>query len=153
MPQNQKDFFAGLLFIAIGAAGYYLSRDYPFGTATRMGPGYFPTVLSALLVIIGAACSIKSFAGQREVMGRLFVGKTVAVIVPVLIFGFIVKDAGLVPATIIVVIGSAMASMHFHLGKAALLAVGMAVFCWAVFSVGLGLPMPAFGPWLMPAGN
>ena len=150
MPKNQKDFFAGLLFIAIGAAGYYFSRDYPFGTATRMGPGYFPTVLSLLLAGIGAVCSIKSFAGAPDNVGRIFVGKTLAVTIPVLIFGVIVKDAGLVPATIVVIMGSAIASIHFHAGKAALLAAGMALFCWAVFSLGLGLPMPAFGPWIMP---
>lgn len=148
MPQNQKDFFAGLLFIAFGLAGYALSRDYPFGTATRMGPGYFPTVLSLLLAGIGLVCSVKSLVGQRQAMGRIFVGKTVAVIAPVLVFGFIVKGAGLVPATIVVIMGSAVASLHFHAGKAALLAIGMAAFCWAVFTFGLGLPMPAFGPWL-----
>jgi hypothetical protein len=150
MPKNQKDFFAGLLFIAFGAAGYYFAREYPFGTATRMGPGYFPTVLSLLLAGIGLVCSVRAFAGNVETMGRIFVGKTVAVTLPVLVFGFIVKGAGLVPATIVVVVGSAIASIHFHAGKAALLAAGMALFCWAVFSLGLGLPMPAFGPWIMP---
>jgi len=150
MLKNQKDFYAGLLFIAIGAAGYLLSRDYPFGTATRMGPGYFPTVLSLLLVGIGAVCSLKSFAGTPGKVSRIFVGKTIAITIPVLVFGFIVKGAGLVPATVVVIMGSAIASMHFHAGKAALLAAGMSLFCWAVFSLGLGLPMPAFGPWIMP---
>lgn len=138
------------MFIAFGIAGYYFSREYPFGTATRMGPGYFPTVLSALLALIGLACALKSFAGARQAVSRIFVGKTIAITLPVLIFGLIVKDAGLVPATIVVVIGSALASMHFNAGKSALLSIGMAAFCWAVFSLGLGLPMPAIGPWLMP---
>lgn len=151
MPHNQKDFFAGLLFAAIGIAGYLLSRDYPFGTATRMGPGYFPTVLSGLLVLIGAVCAVRAFAGSRVAVDKILIGKTIAIIAPVAIFGVIVKGAGLVPATIVVVIGSAIASMHFHAGKAALLSLGMAAFCWAVFTLGLGLPMPAFGPWITGA--
>lgn len=149
MPHNQKDFFAGLMFLAFGIAGYVLSREYPFGTATRMGPGYFPTVLSLLLCAIGGFCTARSLIGERQLLGKLFVGKTVAVIAPVIAFGVLIKGAGLVPATIVVVMGSALASAYFNAGKAALVATGMAVFCWAVFTLGLGLPMPAFGPWLV----
>jgi putative tricarboxylic transport membrane protein len=149
MPHNQKDFFAGLMFIAFGAAGYTFAQEYPFGTATRMGPGYFPTVLSLLLLGIGVVSSFRAFRGATDAIDKIFIKKTIAVVVPVLVFGAIVKGAGLVPATIVVVIGSAMASAHFHAGKAALLSIGMAAFCWAVFSWGLGLPLPAFGPWLV----
>jgi hypothetical protein len=149
MPHNQKDFFAGLMFIAFGAAGYYFAQEYPFGSTTRMGPGYFPTVLSLLLLGIGVVCSLRAFRGNVDAIDTIFIKKTVAVIVPVIVFGAIVKGAGLVPATVVVVIGSAMASMRFHVGKAALLGTGMAAFCWAVFSLGLGLPLPAFGPWLI----
>ena len=44
--RNQKDFGAGILYIAFGAVGWYIARDYGIGQASRMGPGYFPTVLA-----------------------------------------------------------------------------------------------------------
>ena len=48
--RNQKDFGAGVLYLAFGAVGFYIARDYGMGQASRMGPGYFPTVLSGLLM-------------------------------------------------------------------------------------------------------
>ena len=50
---NNKDVWAGLMLIGIGAAAIVLARDYPFGTALRMGPGYFPIVLGGLLIVFG----------------------------------------------------------------------------------------------------
>jgi len=50
---NNKDVWGGLMLIAIGAAAVLIARDYPFGTALRMGPGYFPTVLGAVLCAFG----------------------------------------------------------------------------------------------------
>ena len=47
VPLNEnKDFLSGLHFIGIGALGIFMAQDYPMGSALRMGPGYFPIVLS-----------------------------------------------------------------------------------------------------------
>ena len=55
MPElrNNKDIWAGLLLIAIGMGATAIARNYPFGNALRMGPGYFPVVLGGLLVVFG----------------------------------------------------------------------------------------------------
>ncbi len=50
---NQKDFWAGIMFIAFGAFFSIHGREYKFGEAARMGPGYFPTALGVILVVIG----------------------------------------------------------------------------------------------------
>ena len=52
--RDNKDFLAGLLFIAIGLVAVAVARNYPFGTAMRMGSGYFPTVLGGILILLGA---------------------------------------------------------------------------------------------------
>jgi len=149
MIKNQKDFWAGILFLAFGIAGGYLSQEYPFGTSTRMGPGYFPLVLSGLLAGIGLICALRAMVGVRVHIDAFSLKKTLYVTVPVFVFGVIVKGAGLIPATIVVIVASALASSFFNLKQAILISIGMSVFCWAVFSLGLGLPTPAFGPWLM----
>ena len=149
MIKNQKDFWAGILFLAFGLAGGYLAQEYPFGTSTRMGPGYFPTVLSGLLALIGAVCAVRALVGNRVHIETLSLKKTLYVTAPVFVFGLIVKGAGLVPATMLVIVASAMASSRFNLKHAIVISLGMSLFCWAVFSLGLGLPMPAFGPWLI----
>jgi hypothetical protein len=47
---NNKDFWAGMMLIGIGVAAMFIARDYRFGSALRMGPGFFPTVLSGILI-------------------------------------------------------------------------------------------------------
>src|SRR5918995_3415527 len=48
-----KDFWPGLMFVATGVGAVVIGRESSMGTATKMGPAYFPTVLGGLLAIIG----------------------------------------------------------------------------------------------------
>src|SRR5262245_59483110 len=50
---SHRDFWGGVMLVAIGAAAMLIARNYPFGTALRMGPGYFPTVLGGILILFG----------------------------------------------------------------------------------------------------
>ena len=52
--RNRKDFWSAVMFVLFGVLFIIWSRDYQFGTAQRMGPGYFPTVLGYMLVFLGA---------------------------------------------------------------------------------------------------
>ena len=56
--RNQKDFWAGLLFSAFGLFFSGFGTRYAFGDAARMGPGYFPTVLGVLLIVLGAVIAL-----------------------------------------------------------------------------------------------
>ena len=49
--RSPKDFCAGLIYLAIGLGAIYIGRELPMGTALKMGPAYFPTVLGWLLVV------------------------------------------------------------------------------------------------------
>ena len=51
--RNNKDFWAGFMLIAFGAASIFIARGYPLGSTMRMGPGYFPSVLGSILVLFG----------------------------------------------------------------------------------------------------
>src|SRR5262245_37487849 len=51
---ERKDFWSGLMLIVIGGGALFLGRNYAFGSSLRMGPGYFPTILGASLVLFGA---------------------------------------------------------------------------------------------------
>ena len=63
---NNKDVWAGLMLIAIGAAAIFVARSYPFGTALRMGPGFFPVVLGGLLIVFGLTDSRRRAAPGRK---------------------------------------------------------------------------------------
>ena len=58
--RNPKDFLSGLMFLGFGGGAIFLGQDYEVGQAIRMGPGYFPLVLGALLCLVGAACVARS---------------------------------------------------------------------------------------------
>ena len=61
--KSPKDFWAGLMFI--GCGGFFLiwaMTHYQMGTAVRMGPAYFPTMLGGLLAFLGLLVLIESFA-------------------------------------------------------------------------------------------
>ena len=62
MIKDQRDFWAGVLFSAFGAFFcFYAVANYPLGTASRMGPGYFPMLLGGFLLFLGVLISLKSF--------------------------------------------------------------------------------------------
>ena len=42
---SPEDFWSGVMFIGFGVARDVHRTDYPMGSAMRMGPGYFPTVI------------------------------------------------------------------------------------------------------------
>src|SRR3954463_11868795 len=59
----RKDVLSGLLFIGVAVFGLWLSRDYPIGTALRMGTGYVPRLLCWILFGLGAVVLVQ---GLRE---------------------------------------------------------------------------------------
>lgn len=146
--RHPKDFWTGIIFLFIGLAAIVIGRDYPMGSAGRMGPAYFPTVLGGLLALIGLIGVIRSFLHDGEAVGKFYIKEIVLILAAVLLFGFLVRGAGLVPAALVLILMSAYASPKFTWGASILLAVGLAVFAVLVFVKLLGLPMPILGPWL-----
>jgi hypothetical protein len=146
--RHPKDFWTGFIFLIIGMAAIIIGLDYQMGSAGRMGPAYFPSVLGGLLTLIGAIGVIRSFLRPGEAIGKFHIREILLILVAVLLFGLLMRNAGLVPAVLVLVLMSAYASPKFTWGPSLLLAVGLAVFAVVVFVKLLGLPMPILGPWL-----
>ena len=146
--RHPKDFWTGIIFLTIGMAAIIIGLDYPMGSAGRMGPAYFPSVLGGLLTLIGAIGVIRSLLRRGEAIGKFHIREILLILVAVLLFGLLMRNAGLVPAVLVLVLMSAYASPKFTWGPSLLLAVGLAVFAVVVFVKLLGLPMPILGPWL-----
>jgi hypothetical protein len=145
--RHPKDFWTGIIFMFFGLAAVIIGQDYEMGSAGRMGPAYFPTVLGGLLTLIGAIGVIRSFLRPGEAIGRFHIKELVLILAAVMLFGYLVRNAGLVPAAVVLIMVSAFASPKFHLGKTIALAAGLALFAVVLFVKLLGLPMPIFGPW------
>jgi hypothetical protein len=146
--RHPKDFWTGIIFLFVGLAAVIIGRDYPMGRAGRMGPAYFPTILGWLLALIGLIGVVRSLLHEGEVIGRFYIKELTLVLAAVVLFAILMRGAGLVPATIVLIVVSAYASTKFRWGEALLLGVGLAAFGVLVFAKLLGLPMAPFGPWL-----
>jgi len=139
---NNKDVWGGLMLIAIGAAAVLIARDYPFGTALRMGPGYFPVILGALLILFGLAILAGGLRRGEQIAGSWSLRALIVLPLSLILFGVLMQYAGFVPAMLVLIFGSATASTEFRFVEVLLFAVGLTALCVAVFIWGLGLPYP-----------
>jgi hypothetical protein len=144
---SPKDFWSGLIYIFFGLSAVIIAREYGMGSALRMGPAYFPTLLGWLLAAIGAISAIRGFVIRGTPIGGFAVRPLLIVIAATLFFGFTIRGAGMAVALPILVIFSATASSRFSWKRTLLLAAGLTVFCVLVFIKGLGVPLPIVGPW------
>ena len=145
--RNVKDFWTGIIYIAFGAAVIFIGREYGMGTGTKMGPAYFPTALSMLLILIGIISLIRSFIQAGTPISTIAFRGLFLVILSILLFGLIVRGAGLAIALPVLVIVSAYASIQFRWKTTLALAVAMTFGCILIFLKGLGVPLPIVGSW------
>lgn len=137
-----KDFWAGAVLIAIGIAAVLVARDYPLGTMFRMGPGYFPTLLGALLVLFGMHLLVRGLRSAERIEPGWSLRALIVLPLSLALFGFLMDRAGLLPALAVLVLGSAAAGREFKLTEVVLLAAFLIAFAVAVFVWALGLPYP-----------
>lgn len=143
--RNPRDFWTGVMFTTLGVAAVVVARNYPMGTATRMGPAYFPTIVGAVLAVIGLIALVRSFLQPGEPIKGFAVRPLVLVLGATVLFAMLVRSAGLVVAVIVLVMVSAFASAMFRWVPSLALAIGLAIFSVVVFVKALGLPIPALG--------
>ena len=142
-----KDFWGGVMLIAIGIATVLIARAYPFGTSLRMGPGYFPTVLGGILVLFGLYLLVQALRAGDAIEGSWSLRGLIVVPLSLVLFGVLMDRAGFVPALAVLIFGSAAASTEFRLLEVALLTVGLTVFSVVLFVWTLGLPYPLLAGW------
>jgi hypothetical protein len=145
--KDPQDFWSGVIFIAFGLAAILIGREYNMGTAGRMGPAYFPTILGSLLALAGVVSVIRSMFRRGQPIEPFAIKNVSVITLSVILFGALMRGAGLAAAVIVLVMVSAFASSKFKVLPFLALGVGMAIFSVLVFVTGLGLPMPIFGSW------
>ena len=142
--KNQEDFWAGVMFIAFGLAAIVIARDYPHGTAMRMGPGYFPTGLGGLLILAGLTTSALSFRTPGERLTPVAWKPLIMLSLSFLAFGLSIDQIGFVPALVGVIILSAAAGKHFRPLEVLILTVALVALALGIFVYGIELPLRLF---------
>ena len=130
------------MLVAVGVAAVLMTGSIPFGTALRMGPGYFPTILGGVLALFGLWLVVKALRHSDAIEGGWSLRALIVLPLSLVLFGILMDRAGFIPALAVLIFGSAAASREFKLGEVAALTVFLIVFCVGVFVWGLGLPYP-----------
>ncbi len=148
--KNTRDFYAGLMFIIFGAIFIVLSLQYTMGTASKMGPAYFPTILGGILVGLGSIVLIGSLAKSAPELKveKFQLDIIVYLLGSVAVFAALLVPGGFVAALLGLIFISSKASHEFSLRDTSISVVVLAIASYLVFIKGLQLQMPSWPKFL-----
>jgi hypothetical protein len=142
--RNQKDFWSGVMFTGAGLLFAGFAQQYDLGSAQRMGPAFFPTVLGLLLAVLGVIVGIKGLGAETTdgKVDKFHFDALGWVLGAVVLFGVLLRPAGLIVALIALITVSAIGSHEFKLKETLILTAGLVLLVLAVFIWGLKLTIP-----------
>jgi hypothetical protein len=133
----------GLFFIALGVAALWLSRDYPVGDLNRMGPGYFPRMLSVGMICLGVLIvrqGLPDLAGGKGIRNGL--DRSIWLIpLSLVVFGLSVEPLGVVIALALTLAVAGAAHRESRVTEVAISTVTLIVLSVLIFVVALKLPL------------
>jgi hypothetical protein len=148
MVVDRANALCGAIFIAFGVYFAVNALGMQLGTPFRMGPGFFPLFLSAVLILFGLVIAFQSLRIEGEAIGGFALRGMLFILPAPVLFAVTLKGLGFVPSIFLATLLASFASTRMTALVALLLSLGMTVFATAVFVYGLGLPFRLFGTWL-----
>jgi hypothetical protein len=145
--RSPKDFWSGLIFVALGAAFVGLALQYRLGDMHRIGPGFFPTLVGSLLFGLGLIVAGRALVLDGPAIERVQARPLLVSLVAITFFGLALQWLGVVAAIAVLVLVGAYASRDVRILQVLALAAFLIVFSVAIFVWLLGLPLP-----LWPSG-
>jgi hypothetical protein len=133
----------GLFFIVLGAAALWVSRDYPLGDLNRMGPGYFPRMLSVGMICLGMLITrqgLPDLSGAKELRGGL--DRSFWLIpLALVVFGISVEKIGIVFGLALALAVAGAAHRQAKIKEIAISTVTLIALSALIFVVVLKLPL------------
>jgi hypothetical protein len=142
--RNNRDFWGGVMFFAVGAVAIVAAWDYPFGSTLRMGPGYFPVILGAIMMAFGLIIMFQGLRNNEKIQGNWSLRALIILPISLVVYGILMEVAGFIPALIALIFISAVSGEEFKFKEVLLLTVILLVIAWSIFIWGLSLPYPMF---------
>ncbi|SAL51464.1 Tripartite tricarboxylate transporter TctB family protein [Caballeronia udeis] len=138
---NDKTLLSGIVFGLIGTAVLCLDRNYELGSATAMGPGYFPMLIGVLLVALGLAnvvIALKARSPSR--LDQPALRALLMIALGVLLFGVVIDRFGLLPAILALVACASLTGARYRLWEVVVIFAILSMIAGGLFVYGLGLP-------------
>jgi hypothetical protein len=142
--KSPQDLGAGAVFILIGAAGLIFGQELRIGSAARMGPGYFPLMLSVLIIAVGLIVGARGVTVDGPPVEKFQFRPIFFVLLSIVASGYLMSSVGLALTAIVVTFIAAFARSEINPRETFLLGAGMAIFAVVVFVYALGQPLPAW---------
>lgn len=125
-----------------GAIAVYIAIDYHLGSVLHMGPGFFPALLGAILVLFGLIVMGKGIIKGEKIQGHWSLRALILLPLSLVLFGVLMEHAGLIPALVTLILGSASAAKGLKVVEICLLTVVLVGLSLVLFIWGLDLPFP-----------
>jgi putative Ca2+/H+ antiporter (TMEM165/GDT1 family) len=145
---HKRDFYAGGLMMLFGLFAALNGPKYTLGTLMHMGPGFLPTTLGVILVILGviiagSALTTKEGEDEESILPEhpQWFGWACILAGPLafILFG---KIGGMIPGTFMCVFVSALGDREQTWRGAVILSAVVTVFGVLLFHYLLKIPMP-----------
>jgi hypothetical protein len=146
--QSPKDFWAGLMFMALGLFFVFAASGLSMGSVTRMGPAYFPTVLGGLMAVLGGVIFFLSLTVKGGKVPPISFRPLFFTTLALIAFGYLLRPLGIVVAVALLVAVSAFAGHGIKLKEVVIISIVLLVFSVLVFVKALGLPFPLWPEFL-----
>ncbi len=143
--KSQRDFWSGLMFVAIGLGFAWGATNYSFGQSARPGPGYFPFGLGLLMAVLGGMVLFEALTIETEdgePIGGFAWKPLITIVASVAVFGWALPHLGMIISIPILVVVSAYAGDEFHWKDALINAIVLTLGSWLIFIQGLKLTIP-----------
>ena len=150
---RKKDFYAGGLMLLVGIGIALKGSTYRLGSLMHMGPGFMPTALGILLVLLGIAIGALALApagagGEEESQSILPDNPQwwawFCILMSPVLFIFFGRYFGMAPGTFACVFIAALGDRTATWKATFILATVVTVFGVGLFSYFLQVPMPIF---------
>lgn len=149
--KSQKDFWAGLMFLVVGAGFAWGATNYSFGVAARPGPGYFPFGLGVLTALLGAFILFESLVVETEdgdPIGPWAWKPLIVIVGSVVLFGVMLPRLGLLLSLPVLIAVVSLAGDEFHWKEVLLNTIVLTIGSWVIFIWGLKLVIPVLPPFI-----
>lgn len=149
---NTKDFWSGILFACLGVFFFISIRELPMGSAARMGPAFFPTCLSLIMMVLGALVALRGIL-IRPINGPVRLEKVnwrafLLIHGSVLLFSVLLIPCGLLVALAAMIILSALADREARWKEIIACIIVLDAIAWVVFVYLVGMYIPVLPKFL-----
>jgi hypothetical protein len=144
---NLQDTLFGIFLILVAGGAMFATRKLSVGTAANMGAGYMPLAVSLIILGFGVFLAGRGLLGGREQgIEAVQIRPILAIVLSVGAFALLAERAGLVVASLAVILIAGLGGREFRLIEGVIFACVLTACAVLLFVRLLQLPIPIW-PW------